>query len=585
MPGYGTHILVVDDEPQIRELLKRMLEPEGYDVLTATNAHDALRSIEHSSPAVVISDVHMPGPTGVWLTEQIRESRPNTAIILATSDATVPPQDSMRRGIVAYIVKPFNRRAVLAAVASAYRWWSEESGQPVPELTPRAVALKSAPEEPVIVQAPDRPQRAASSFSMLRRMLAALAVVGVIGSGAAIMWRRAQPADTLAQIVRAAGMVTTLDAEGRPLLQGSGFFAAPDIFVTNHHVVNGAMRVRILVGKEEFESGSFVGVDRKHDLVLLKTFPAAEVYLPLADTVPDLGESISVYGAPLGLKGTLSTGIVNAAADDSAERIQISAPISPGSSGSPVTNRHGEVVGVVLSQSAFGQALNYAVPVPYIKALLDHRTLAQPLIAAARGAADDLERHELIGPVQTVTIRSGDNVAEDARMTFDQHGHLSQLVAGSETIAYRYDDDGRVAEEIHSTADGVARERFLFAPRATNLLEGEDPTTHTVKRIEYGGDGRVEAEDVRLGNGKAAAVKWSYEGPSWPTRSDVERPATEQVDALGNPTKRMFADGREVTYTYHVDAHGNWIARDSLQRDDHGVTVRARETRDIRYWH
>ena len=68
-------------------------------------------------PQVVLCDVHLrDGPNGLWLADRIRERHPTTAMILATGDATVPPVQSLRKGIVAYLVKPFRREDVLQAV-------------------------------------------------------------------------------------------------------------------------------------------------------------------------------------------------------------------------------------------------------------------------------------------------------------------------------------------------------------------------------------------------------------------------------------------------------------------------------------
>jgi hypothetical protein len=86
--------------------------------------------------------------------------------------------------------------------------------------------------------------------------------------------------------------------------------------------------------------------------------------LSLSKTVPEVGERIIVYGSPLGLENTVSDGIVSAIRDipEFGKIIQITAPISPGSSGSPVLNMKGEVIGVASFQMIDGQNLNFAIP-------------------------------------------------------------------------------------------------------------------------------------------------------------------------------------------------------------------------------
>jgi FixJ family two-component response regulator len=64
----------------------------------------------------------MPGENGLWLTGQLREQFPETAVVLATSDRMVPPQVSLRPGVVQYLAKPFTREEVLAAVRLAAGW-------------------------------------------------------------------------------------------------------------------------------------------------------------------------------------------------------------------------------------------------------------------------------------------------------------------------------------------------------------------------------------------------------------------------------------------------------------------------------
>ena len=115
-------VLVVDDEESIRELLRRFLEPEGYQVVTADDAESALAAMAGHDPHVVFLDVHMPGQNGLWLADQIRERFPTAATVLATADPDIPPVQSLRRGIIGYLLKPFNRAEVLRAAEDGVRW-------------------------------------------------------------------------------------------------------------------------------------------------------------------------------------------------------------------------------------------------------------------------------------------------------------------------------------------------------------------------------------------------------------------------------------------------------------------------------
>jgi DNA-binding NtrC family response regulator len=115
-------LLIVDDDPRIQELLRRWLKPAGYTLRFAENANVALAAIAEQQPAVIVCDIHMPGPNGLWLADRVRDIAPTTAILLATGDGNVPPFETLRRGVVAYVLKPFQRDQFLRAVSTGVAW-------------------------------------------------------------------------------------------------------------------------------------------------------------------------------------------------------------------------------------------------------------------------------------------------------------------------------------------------------------------------------------------------------------------------------------------------------------------------------
>src|SRR6186997_2344633 len=106
-------VLVVDDESQIRELLVRWVSSDEYQVREAATAEAALADMNAAPADIVLCDVRMPGETGLWLTGQLRAQFPETAIVLVTSDRSVPPQISLQSGVVEYLAKPLTREDVL----------------------------------------------------------------------------------------------------------------------------------------------------------------------------------------------------------------------------------------------------------------------------------------------------------------------------------------------------------------------------------------------------------------------------------------------------------------------------------------
>ena len=164
--------------------------------------------------------------------------------------------------------------------------------------------------------------------------------------------------------------IATYDADGEPVMTGSGFFLRPGEVVTNLHVIRGAKRceVKTLDGKGKvFPVAGTLAVDEEGDLALLsvempRERPRAS---EIAEALPDEGESIFVIGNPLKLEGSVTNGIVSAVREvpNVGKIIQITAPISHGNSGSPVFNLKGQIIGVVTVKVTNGQNINLAIGV------------------------------------------------------------------------------------------------------------------------------------------------------------------------------------------------------------------------------
>ncbi len=206
------------------------------------------------------------------------------------------------------------------------------------------------------------------------------------------------------------------DSHNQPISLGSGFFLFPDIVVTNLHVVEGASGgYAKLVGQDRHYSVSgVVSLDAEHDLVFLKVDGANAPVLRLADDdQAGIGDVVYVLGNPLGLEGTFSQGILSGIRHSGDfELFQITAPISPGSSGGPVLTAIGEVMGVAVATLKDGQNINFAIPTKYIKALLADRPLTKDVAPLSRATAArtakninaDLEQPSLNGVV-AVNVR------------------------------------------------------------------------------------------------------------------------------------------------------------------------------------
>lgn len=168
-------------------------------------------------------------------------------------------------------------------------------------------------------------------------------------------------------------LVLTFDEGGIPISQGSGFFIEKCKILTNRHVLRNAYSVKIKSQEGEFQATEISADNKNYDLVILSVpDEAKELNLPpLNQSLPEVGEKVIVIGSPFGLETTVSDGIVSATREikNRGTIIQITSPISPGSSGSPVFNLQGEVIGVASFQIYEGQNLNFAIPISKINEL------------------------------------------------------------------------------------------------------------------------------------------------------------------------------------------------------------------------
>lgn len=167
--------------------------------------------------------------------------------------------------------------------------------------------------------------------------------------------------------------IVALDKTSQPLGFGSGFIIDDETIVTNVHVIEGCYSAHVFLNGQEkkYAVSGYVAIDRTNDLIILKVVGLYGVKLTLgSDDFPEIGEKIYAIGNPKGFNGTFSEGIVSGLRDLAKNKVlQITAPISPGSSGGPVLNSKGQVAGIAFASFSEGQNLNFAIPVKYLSSL------------------------------------------------------------------------------------------------------------------------------------------------------------------------------------------------------------------------
>ena len=200
--------------------------------------------------------------------------------------------------------------------------------------------------------------------SAILKILSGLVLAFILGTPAS----QAVSLGRLVQKVQPAVVtILTYDLENKPINIGSGFFVGNrGHLVTNYHVLKGAYSAVVRTYKgQKFPIISILAENEDADVIkVLVDIPPKKIsYVSVSKELPSIAQRVVVVGSPLGLDQTVSEGIVSSIRrmPNIGNFFQMSAPISPGSSGSPVINMKGKVIGIASFQSAVGQNLNFAV--------------------------------------------------------------------------------------------------------------------------------------------------------------------------------------------------------------------------------
>lgn len=200
--------------------------------------------------------------------------------------------------------------------------------------------------------------------------------------GVSALWADAPLTHVVQKIQPAVVTVVTYDSDKAATGIGSGFFVDPrGYLVTNYHVLRGAYRAEVkTVDGRRYPIADVLAFNESADIIKVSVAASgAEMpYVRVVERLPDIAEEIVVVGSPMGLDQTVSEGIVSAIRrlPTIGSFFQMSAPISPGSSGSPVANLNGEVIGVATFQASVGQNLNFAVSG---RSVIEMPALSEPL--------------------------------------------------------------------------------------------------------------------------------------------------------------------------------------------------------------
>jgi S1-C subfamily serine protease len=217
----------------------------------------------------------------------------------------------------------------------------------------------------------------------MKNMAAVLLLVASLSAQKALSTNKESRLDIPAISQEANGRVVSIvmsDKDGHPIAQGSGFLVSKDgQVVTNYHVIKSGNSAVI-----KFPDGAFFVVDgvlasdKDRDVAIIKAHGSDFRALTLGDSDRlQVGEEVVAIGSPLSLESTVSNGIVSGirtVEEEGGKLLQITVPISPGSSGGPLFNMSGKVVGITTSYLRGGENLNFAIPINDVKPMLRTRS-------------------------------------------------------------------------------------------------------------------------------------------------------------------------------------------------------------------
>jgi S1-C subfamily serine protease len=215
--------------------------------------------------------------------------------------------------------------------------------------------------------------------TMMRYMATVLLLVAAMSAQNAPSTNKGRLLDIPAISREANGSIVSIvmsDKDGHPIAQGSGFLISKDgLVVTNYHVIrNGRSALVKLPNGTFFTVDGVLASDKIRDVAVIEAHGSDFRTLTLGDSDRlQVGEEVVAIGNPLSLESTVSNGIVSAirtVEDEGGKFVQITAPISPGSSGGPLFNMAGQVVGITTSHLVGGQNLNFAIPINDVKIML-----------------------------------------------------------------------------------------------------------------------------------------------------------------------------------------------------------------------
>jgi hypothetical protein len=400
------------------------------------------------------------------------------------------------------------------------------------------------------------------------------------------------------------------DKDGKPVAQGSGFLVSKNgLIMTNYHVIaGGSSAVAKLPDGAFYVVDGVLAFDKARDIAVIKAHGQTFRTLALgnSDRV-QVGEEVVAIGNPLSLESTVSNGIVSgirAVKEEGGKFLQITAPISPGSSGGPLFNMVGEVIGITTMYLKGGENLNFAIPINDAKPLLevdssklqDFPNVPESTTMQKQTHAQDASPSGPLAVVETPVsardyyqqlFRAGGFSGDlPSYVCFSDDSHSATFFAFK---AYAYDADYYNAqaklptfqEKMNSGSDIVTPEenkqfdimeaRQRTAPYVTFLMKGRLESFSPEAQQFFRRGGRILNMTFYEKGVKGSTAEWRWHGSSWVLPMKTEHPnAITQVSTIYHlsiePTTMRYVRSGAVTITVgsgstaanETDHYGPW---------------------------
>jgi hypothetical protein len=452
-----------------------------------------------------------------------------------------------------------------------------------------------------------------------RKLLSLVVIVAGVTAAQSVPPRKDIP--TIARVANESIVsIVTSDNNGKPIGQGSGFFVSKDgLVVTNYHVIaEGSSAVVKLPDGAFYVVDGMQAFDKARDVAVIKAHGKNFQPLTLGDSDRvQVGEEVVAIGNPLSLESTVSNGIVSAVRtveDQGGKFLQITAPISPGSSGGPLFNMAGEVVGITTMYLKGGENLNFAIPINDAKRLLG---VSSTKLSSLPNEPEpqEAQKHDSDAPSSGSTQPRSD---QTDRVYFQQlfdaggfNGNLPSHVCfrdkdGSGSFftftAYAFDADyynaqakvqatapnpadpsawsgGKVGEgKIHDEVTPEMMVQFKImearqrtAPYVTFLMKGWLESFPSDAQKFFRNGGRMLEETIYEKGVKIGKGDWIWNGSSWDRKLPTEHPnGITQVWKTFNisiePTTMRYVESGTVAITVgsgqtaanSTDRYGPW---------------------------